>query len=68
MATTVRMIMILLYGAGGEPGRGATPMQQISSLLLSDFPSQGVLRTNIANRTYQPRTFSVNSAVYIVIL
>ena len=35
---TVRMIMILLYGAGGEPGRGEIPMIQISSLFLSDFP------------------------------
>ena len=38
MAMTVRMIMILLYGAGGEPGRGEIPMIQISSLFLSDFP------------------------------
>ena len=37
-AMTVRMIMILLYGAGGEPGRGEIPMIQISSLFLSDFP------------------------------
>ena len=52
MAMTVRMIMILLYGAGGEPGRGEIPMIQISSLFLSDYPKlfvwQGVLRTNIA--------------------
>ena len=49
---TVRKIMILLYGAGGVPGRGEIPMIQISSLFLSDFPwafaRQGVLRTNIA--------------------
>ena len=38
MAMTVRMIMILLYGAGGVPGRGYNPMIQISSLFLSDFP------------------------------
>ena len=38
MAMTVRMIMILLYGAGGVPGRGEIPMIQISSLFLSDFP------------------------------
>ena len=38
MAMTVRMIMILLYGAGGVPGRGQNPMIQISSLFLSDFP------------------------------
>ena len=31
MAMTVRMIMILLYGAGGEPGRGEIPMIQISN-------------------------------------
>ena len=53
MAMTVRMIMILPYGAGGEPGRGETPMIQISYLFLSDFPQrfvarQGVLRINIA--------------------
>ena len=40
MAMTVRMIMILLYGAGGVPGRGYNPMIQISSLFLSDFPSK----------------------------
>mgnify|MGYP000557790611 len=38
MAMTIRMIMILLYGAGGVPGRGYNPMIQISSLFLSDFP------------------------------
>ena len=38
MAMTVRIIMILLYGAGGVPGRGEIPMIQISSLFLSDFP------------------------------
>ena len=38
MATTVRMIMILLYRAGGEPGRDENSMIQISSLFLSDFP------------------------------
>ena len=31
-AMTVRMTMILLYGAGGEPGRGETPMTQFSKL------------------------------------
>ena len=30
MAMTVRMIMILLYGAGGEPGRGEIPMKRFS--------------------------------------
>ena len=48
---TVGMIMILLYGAGGEPGIGEIPMIQISYLLLSNFPKllawQGVLGTNI---------------------
>ena len=52
MAMTVRMIMILPYGAGREPGRGETPMIQISYLFLSDFPQrlarQGILRINIA--------------------
>ena len=38
MAMTVRMIMILPYGAGGKPDRGETPMIQISYLFLSDFP------------------------------
>ena len=51
-AMTVRMIMILPYGAGRKPGRGETPMIQISYLFLSDFPQrlarQGVLRINIA--------------------
>ena len=27
-AMTVRIIMILLYGAGGEPGRGEIPMKR----------------------------------------
>jgi hypothetical protein len=31
MAMTVRMIMILLYGAGGEPGRGEIPMMWCST-------------------------------------
>ena len=52
MAMTVRMIMILPYGAGRKPGRGETPMIQICYLFLSDFPQrlarQGVLRINIA--------------------
>ena len=52
MAMTVRMAMILPYGAGGEPGRGETPMIQISNLFFSDFPQrfarQGGLRMNIA--------------------
>ena len=28
MAMTVRMIMILLYGVGGEPGEGEIPMKR----------------------------------------
>ena len=40
------------YGAGGEPGRGETPMIQIAvcSLATSQkrYARQGVLRTNIA--------------------
>ena len=32
MAMTVRIIMILLYGAGGEPGRGEIPMIRFSKL------------------------------------
>ena len=31
LATTVRMIMILPYGAGGEPGRGEIPMIRCST-------------------------------------
>ena len=30
-AMTVRRIMILLYGAGGEPGRGESPMTRCST-------------------------------------
>ena len=37
MAMTVRMIMILLYGAGGVPGRGEIPMSSVSSRTLVDF-------------------------------
>lgn len=38
MARTVRMIMILLYGAGGEPGRGEIPMSLIAVRHLKNFP------------------------------
>ncbi len=41
MAMTVRMIMILLYGAGEELGRGEIPMRWFSKLPLSDFPIRG---------------------------
>ena len=47
---TVRMIMILLYGAGGVPGRGESPMTKFcklnfcASLIGND--TQGVLGTN----------------------
>ena len=37
MAMTVRMIMILLYGAGGEPGRGEIPMDLIRYRASDDF-------------------------------
>ena len=36
-AMTVRMIMILLYGAGGVPGRGEIPMSSVSSRTPVDF-------------------------------
>jgi len=47
---TVRMIMILLYGAGGEPGRGEIPMIQISSLFLSDFPKAFCSARGVENK------------------
>ena len=50
MAMTVRMIMILPYGAGEEPGRGETPMIQISSLFLNDFPKAICLARDIENK------------------
>ena len=50
MAMTVRMIMILLYGAGGEPGRGEIPMIQISSLFLSDFPKAFCSARGVENK------------------
>ena len=50
MAMTVRRIMILLYGAGGVPGRGETPMIQISSLFLNDFPKAICLARDIENK------------------
>ena len=34
---TVRRIMILLYGAGGVPGRGEIPMIQICSKCANPF-------------------------------
>ena len=37
MAMTVRMIMILLYGAGGVPGRGEIPMSLVSNRTPVDF-------------------------------
>ena len=33
-AMTVRMIMILLYGAGGVPGRGEIPMIRFQTVTL----------------------------------
>ncbi|MDY4711230.1 MAG: hypothetical protein SPC22_04620 [Ruminococcus bromii] len=35
---TVRRIMILLYGAGGVPGRGEIPMSLIADRRLKNFP------------------------------
>ena len=54
MAMTVRMIMILLYGAGGVPGRGEIPMNTVQHTVTQVFPvrrkpSQGALRTNTAD-------------------
>jgi len=62
MAMTVGMIMILPYVARRDTRRGEIPVKQTSNLLLSDFPIQGVLRTNIVNNEhFQPETvlFSV---------
>ena len=33
--------MILLYGAGGVPGRGENPMDLIRNQTFDDFPSMG---------------------------
>ena len=38
MAMTVRMIMILLYGAGGVPGRGEIPMIRFAWLASYGVP------------------------------
>jgi hypothetical protein len=51
---TVRRIMILLYGAGGEPGRGEIPMNTVQHTVTQVFPvrqkpPQGALRTNTAD-------------------
>ena len=42
--------MILLYGAGGEPGRGEIPMIQISNLFLSDYPKAFCLARGVENK------------------
>jgi hypothetical protein len=69
MAMTVRIIMILLYGAGGEPGRGEIPMKRCSTSLPMYFLQQGVLRTNIAKITYDQSTrFGLYIASYIRML
>ena len=53
MAMTGLRAMILLYGAGGEPGRGEIPMELVSSQPSDDFPTErllchpGVSRTNM---------------------
>ncbi len=62
MAMTVRMIMILLYGAGEELGRGEIPMRWFSKPLLSDFPFRGRLGQILKTLTLQSNV----SAVYIV--
>lgn len=46
MAMTVRMIMILLYGAGGGPGRGEMPMSLAATKRLLISHAHGALRTN----------------------
>ena len=51
---TVRIKMILLYGAGGEPGRGEIPMNTEQHTVTQVFPvrqkpPQGALRTNTAD-------------------
>ena len=62
MAMTVRMIMIHLYGAGGEPGRGEIPMKWSSKSLLSEIPIRGKEKnTDTENITAE------SSAVYIAI-
>ena len=49
MAMTDTEIMILLYGAGGEPGGGGTPMSPGSNWTLDYFPlTQGASWTNTA--------------------
>ena len=43
--------MILLYGAGGEPGRGEIPMDLLSKQAPDAFPfACGALRTNNMQR------------------
>ena len=67
MAMTVRMIMILLYGAGGVPGRGETPMIQISSLFLNDFPKTICLARDVENKYCYDRLGN-ESVRYIAIM
>ena len=50
MAMTVRMIMILLYGAGGVPGRGEIPMNTVQHTVTYVLPLQGASRTNFAQK------------------
>jgi hypothetical protein len=40
MAMTVRKIMILLYGAGGVPGRGEIPMNTMKHIVTQAFPAR----------------------------
>ena len=51
-AMNVNMIMILLYGAGGEPGRGEIPMRWFRKPSLSDFPIRGCLGQILKNKHY----------------
>ena len=47
MAMTVRTIMILLYGAGGVPGRGESPMNTMKHIVTQAFPARQVCRKRL---------------------
>ena len=49
MAMIGLRIMILLYRAGGEPGRGETPMRLLSRQPPDDFPSRRGCVVNTAD-------------------
>ena len=57
--------MVLPYGAGGEPGRGETPMRRISCPPLSDFPDRG-RRGQILQQNITAEQINVQ-AVYIAV-